>query len=237
MVYGRHQMNFISHFYLDRDVQNSLFIVGSVTPDLMSIYNSGLRIKKSHLNRFQSNLHPEVPESFVKGLARHFFVDRVFHSSEHFSAETKLISNDLAERFPQYDIQRKFFIGHILLELVLDKILIDSNPGLLEDFYAHFSQADEYIRIQNATAEVSGHDLPKYTSFLKKFYDHKYLRQYKRYEHIAFVLNQILRRVKITGREYLDDPDFIAYMKDYESGLKERYEVFFQEIRDAEVLE
>jgi hypothetical protein len=227
-------MNFISHFYIDRDVQNSLFIVGSITPDLMSIYNSSLRIKKSHLNRFQSNLHPDVPQSFVDGLARHFFVDRVFHSSVHFQAETQRISRELAQRFPQYDIQRKFFIGHILLELLLDKILIDSNPDLLEDFYAHFSQAEEYPLIQNATAEISGHDLPKYTSFLKKFHDHKYLRQYQKYEHISFVLNHILRRVKITKIEYLDDPDFIEYMKDYEAGLKERYQVFFQEIRDAE---
>lgn len=227
-------MNFISHFYLDRDVQNSLFIAGSITPDLMSIYNSGLRIKNSHLKRFHSNLHPDVPESFVRGLARHFFVDRIFHSSVHFTAETQRISRELAERFPQYDIQRKFFIGHILLELLLDKILIDSHPDLLNEFYAHFSRPEEYLLMQNATAEVSGHDLPKYTSFLKKFYDHKYLRQYQRYEHIVFVLNQILRRVRITNRDYLDDREFIAYMKDYEAGLKERYMVFFQEIRDAE---
>jgi hypothetical protein len=121
-----------------------------------------------------------------------------------------------------------------LLELVLDKILIDADPLLLKDFYTHFSHPEDYPIVEAATSEISGHPLPKYQPFLRKFYENKYLYQYQRYEHIIFVLNHILRRVNIAGRAFLDDPGFIDYMKEYERGLAGRYEVFFQEIRDAE---
>ncbi|MEM0995846.1 MAG: hypothetical protein AAGN35_02150 [Bacteroidota bacterium] len=227
-------MNFISHFYADRGVQDALFIVGTVTPDLMSIYNAKYRVKNSHLNKFDRLAHPEVPRSFLKGLERHFFVDRIFHDSDNFRRETERISQELPLRLPQYDIQRKFFIGHLLLELLMDKIIIDRDPRILEEFYGHFADARQYAPLQQFTGLVAGHTLGTYVSFLRKFYENKYLYKYQEYAHLIWVLGQLLRRVRVESRDFLHAPAFLDYMKEYETGLVDRFEIFFTEIHNAE---
>ncbi|HHG83281.1 MAG TPA: hypothetical protein ENJ82_00910 [Bacteroidetes bacterium] len=224
-------MNFISHFYADRTHTDSHFVIGSVSPDLLSIYNSQLRIKNSHLSKFEKTGDNTVSEGFWNGLERHFFVDKVFHSSPNFVIETKKISTLLTERFPHTETPRKFFIAHILLELLLDKILIDQKPGILEAFYAHFSSQGDFSEIQRMTQLVSGNQLNSYDAFLRKFLDKKYLYHYQEYDHITYVMRRILRRVRIAEIGFLEQDAFLTLMQDYEKHLAGIHEIFFEEIR------
>jgi hypothetical protein len=81
-------MNFLAHFFLDKDHPSAFFIVGAATPDLLSIYNSGLRIKAGQVDHLNADAQAHAEPHFLEGLARHFHADRVFHSSPLFSAET-----------------------------------------------------------------------------------------------------------------------------------------------------
>ena len=42
-------MNLVAHFYLDQHHPEPLFAVGAATPDLLSIYNNGIRLKQRNL--------------------------------------------------------------------------------------------------------------------------------------------------------------------------------------------
>lgn len=226
-------MNFISHFYADREQTDSHFVIGSVSPDLLSIYNPELRIKHAHVAKFQKSGVNTVSKGFIEGLKAHFFVDRVFHSSPHFKSETQKISQLLIERFPDQEIPRKFFIAHILLELLLDKILIDLHPGILAAFYDHFASQGDFSEIQASTEQISGKPLNNYTGFLHKFLENKYLYHYQKYDHIIYVLGRIMRRVKIDDIAFLEAPTFLNLMKDYEAHLTGIHETFFEEIQIA----
>ena len=227
-------MNLVAHYYLDRDRVNSYFVVGAATPDLLSIYNSSLRIKARHLKKMSEDQAGRITPPFLSGLYRHFFADGVFHLSPTFNAETKQISNMLVDYFPDLNVQRKFFIGHILLELLIDKILIDKNPGILESYYGHFESLQPFRDLRKASQLAVGHDLPNYEAYMHKFMRRKYLYHYADFEHIAWVLRRILRRVSIRNNQYLQSDTFRKLMADYEEMLAPNIEVFFQEIRDAE---
>jgi len=226
-------MNLVAHFYLDRDLVNSYFTVGAATPDLLSIYNSSLRIKARHLRLLSEEDLGKITPPFLDGLNRHFFADGIFHTSPTFHASTKRISTMLEEYFPDLEVKRKFFVGHILLELLLDKVLINLNPGILESYYGHFEALQPFRDIQRSIEIAVGHPVPNYETYLTKFLRKKWLYAYADAEHIAWILKRILRRVRIRNTHYLTSPNFFKLMQDFEEELTEYHELFFTEIRTA----
>ena len=225
-------MNFLSHFYVDRDEQRPLFILGVVSPDLLSIYNPSLRIKSSQMGHLP--LLPEETNDYVAGLKRHFFVDRVFHSCPRFAEETAYLSRLLEETFPAQDIQRKFFIAHILLELQLDQVLVRRYSTIVQEFYAHFDQMRPFQQARRVTELVAGHPLPHYENFLEKFLQNKYLTHYREHDHIIYVLGRLLRRVNIQDTSFLGMQEFEVLMDNYHARLEGIYADFFADIRNAE---
>jgi|GEM_PF-1624168 len=226
-------MNLVAHFYLDRDRVNSYFVVGAATPDLLSIYNSSLRIKARHLKKMDDDQSGRITPPFLAGLQRHFFADGVFHTSPLFQAQTRRISAMLVTYFPDLDIQRKFFVGHILLELMIDKVLIDQHPGILESYYGHFEALQPFRELKKASELALGHELPNYEAYMTKFLRRQYLYDYANFNHLAWILRRILRRVNIRNSQYLQTETFMQLMQDYEQELIPIKEQFFDEIRQA----
>jgi hypothetical protein len=224
-------MNFLAHFYLDRDCTDSYYAVGAATPDLLSIFNAGLRIKAGQVDHLSPERQAMVHPGFLAGLARHFHADRVFHSSELFSQETHYLSAMLAQRFAEQDVPRKYFVAHILLELLLDKVLIERDPELLPAYYKHFEGAMPFSIVRHGTEVVSGHDLPNYEAFLMKFSENRYLYHYVEYDHLIYILRRLLRRVGIEQTAFLEDQRFTVLMHDFEQRIATYYETFFTEIR------
>lgn len=224
-------MNFLSHYYIDQH-RESPFVIGTLTPDLLSIYYPALRIKAGQVDHFNAALHPEVPPAFFAGLQKHFTVDRIFHSSKRFTEETEHISRMLEQFFPGREIHRKFFIAHILLELQLDQVLIRKDEGIVDRFYSHFKAMQPFHVLRVATETVSGHPLSNYEHFLEKFTENRYLRHYREHDHIIYVLGRLLRRVKIADLAFLGEPAFQDLMDAYHERLEGRYLEFFEEIRN-----
>lgn len=226
-------MNFVAHYFLDRNYESSSFAIGAATPDLLSIYNPSHRIKAAHIRGVSEGALDEHGRELLAGIKRHFHADRVFHSSDFFAEETKEISRSLATHFPDGEVPRKYFIAHVLLELVLDKVLIDHDPLLLDDYYGHFERMDPFRGIQEATTIISGQELPNYDQFLHKFTSNRYLFHYKEWDHILFVLSRIMRRVGIAQRQFLEDKRMMGLMEKLEVRLHERFEDIFKEIAES----
>lgn len=227
-------MNFLSHYYIDQH-RESPYVVGTLTPDLLSIYYPALRIKAGQVDHFDASQHPDVLPLFFAGLQKHFTVDRIFHSSAYFTEETTHISRMLEQYFPSREIHRKFFIAHILLELQLDQVLIRQDAGIVDRFYGHFENLAPFHELRIATETVSGHPLTNYEHFLEKFTENRYLRHYREHDHIIYVLGRLLRRVKIADLSFLGETAFQDLMDAYHERLEGRYQEFFEEIRQHEL--
>ena len=225
-------MNFAAHYFLDLDRPESLFHIGAATPDLLSIYNAQLRIKEGQLAAIDRESLGEVEEIFIEGIKRHFHADKVFHSSDFFREECTDITLRLKTRFEEGVVPRKFFISHILLELLLDKVLIDTHSEILETYYTHFDGISP-LEIRRVTEIAVGKELPNYEGFIGKFIRNQYLFRYTQFDHIIFVLERILRRVSIEEVAFLSQPVFLDLMQKYESRLEHNYPGIFEQIRVA----
>lgn len=223
-------MNFAAHFFLDLDRPESLFHIGAATPDLLSIYNPEMRIKESHLKNIDFDSLGPPEETFIAGIHRHFHADKVFHSSGFFRQETTEIIERLKNSFEEGAVPRKFFIGHILLELLLDKVLIDTHPNMLGAYYEHFAKVSP-LEVRRVTEIAVSRELPNYEHFIAKFIGNQYLYEYMEFDHIVFVVGRILRRVSIDQIGFLSDPTFVNLMKNYEERLEANYPGIFELIR------
>ncbi len=207
-------MNFLSHFYLDRQVENAPFIVGVCTPDLVSLYSREIRIK--HLPVLPA--HSSHYISFTEGIQRHFQADKVFHSSPFFLAETENVSRFLNHYFAEIPLKRSFFVAHVLVELMIDKVLIANDKKLIPDFYHHFHTVG-YIHIAEMTQIAVKKQIDNYAPFIQKFLQNQYLYHYAEYDYIIYVLQRIVRRVGITDTDYLNSSLFRDYLIEYEMQL------------------
>lgn len=224
-------MNFISHFYLDRNLDNSLFFVGVSTPDLVSVFDRNVRLKKNRLPLIMENESSEDEISFYNGLLRHFEVDRIFHTSDFFYSETARITKLLQETFPADELSRTFFVAHVLFELVLDKILIQQDPNLLTSFYSHFDSRSISTFVQ-LTEWATHTPMPRYDDFLQKFLKKKYLYNYTDWRHVTYILKRIMQGVGISKVDYLLDERFISMAEAYEEELTGRMPSAFAWLND-----
>ena len=124
-------MNYLSHYYFDRDEDNKYFNIGLILPDLARSHIAKLRINPYKNITFTTK---EIA-SMNDGCNKHFASDRKFHNWMSFVELTNKATDMISESGDK-DINRDYFITHIMVEILLDKILLDQNPTLADDFYA-----------------------------------------------------------------------------------------------------
>lgn len=124
-------MNYLSHYYFDRDEDNKYFNLGLILPDLARAHIAKLRINPYKNITFTTK---EIA-SMNDGCNKHFASDRKFHNWMIFVELTNK-ATDMIRESGDKDINRDYFITHIMVEILLDKILLDKNPSLADDFYA-----------------------------------------------------------------------------------------------------
>ena len=124
-------MNYLSHYYFDRDEDNKYFNLGLILPDLARAHIAKLMINPYKNITFTTK---EIA-SINDGCNKHFASDRKFHNWMTFVELTNK-ATDMIRESGDKDINRDYFITHIMVEILLDKILLDKNPSLADDFYA-----------------------------------------------------------------------------------------------------
>lgn len=181
-------MNFLSHYHFYKS-DDTYYNVGLVLPDLVR------NICKTHLRPNKSYANP-IHESLGKGSRDHIEGDRIFHQSEFFTVCQNHIS-DLLDK--QAAWPRKWFLNHLLLEIVLDRALMDLNTNLCSDFYNQLEKCD----IQELTIfleHLGVLDFSKFGTGYARFVNFRFIFDYKHNEKIFFALSRVYLR---TGIQYV----------------------------------
>lgn len=197
-------MNFLAHFYTGHTHQSPYFHTGLVLPDLTRNYNRELKLKEEHTNVMQKNDNLILLND---GIRHHLLVDGHFHNSKFFQ-NSMTISNDVfkANNFNTSD-RYLYFISHVLVELLIDRFLIKTDPALCDRFYDSLhavKQADlaEYLH----SLGFSGHE-EGFFKFFDMFKEVQYVRHYVENERLLFALNRIYTRA--TGKELENEKHLI----------------------------
>ena len=100
-------------------------------------------------------------------------------------------------------------------ELLLDAVLIDQNPGLIDRYYDAFQEIDPFVT-QQATNRMTTRETDQLRAWLVLFHKEAFLRDYPDPQRMHLRLNQVMKRVKLqplpegtisvlkTGREIVE---------------------------------
>ncbi|MDA9555170.1 hypothetical protein N9R54_02930 [Pelobium sp.] len=184
-------MNFLSHFYFDRQNTNAYEVLGAVLPDLIKNANKTW------------NPHPEKNESLfadnpahqaiLKGWKKHLKVDNLFHNADFFKHHQHEIKLCLKKTLAGSPV-KPFFLGHISLEILLDSLLITEGLIDVNTFYKHLNAVDtDELSSFLTLCKIS--DLEQFFKYFNIFKNEKYLFSYAQTDKITYALKRICMRI------------------------------------------
>lgn len=218
-------MNFLSHFYFDRDTTDCYMVLGTVMPDLLKNADKTVIIHPEKLYH-----HNGAVNSIIRGWKKHLEVDRYFHGSDFFLTHSHQLKKELLPVIEGSPV-KPFFLGHIALELILDNLLLTTHKITADGFYEHIDGCEE--RIVDEFLKFSG---LKNTAIFFKYYDDfkrsRYLHTYSKAKEIAYALKRICMRIWKDPFTPESEAAMTRVLLNYREGLKDKFMTIFKEIED-----
>ena len=135
-------------------------------------------------------------QNLYAGCSKHYEADKIFHASEFFKWGSK-VCVDLLKVTPfQELVERRWFIGHVLFEMLLDRILVRHKPKVLSDFYENLNLADTQT-LQKFFILNHSVDIEKFMNFFIHFRRVGYIKNYTDNNLFVYSLNRLFMRAKL----------------------------------------
>jgi hypothetical protein len=196
-------MNYLAHAlrFLDRPY----FVAGACLPDLLSVADRDVRLRSRRVEPQLATAAPDDAELY-RGVLQHLADDDWFHATRGFAEVTGEVA-DLFRRSIGADHPTPCsFLGHVVMEMLLDSVLIEQHPEALPRFYEAMDSVDPY-KIQAAVNQCARQPTERLALLIPRFNAERFLYDYITSEGLAYRLNQVLKRVKLTP---LDDSAIVA---------------------------
>lgn len=216
-------MNFLSHFYIDRNNGSTYYKFGTILPDLLRNYNRRIRSNKiQDLVEFDN----EDVRKIKSGIKKHYRVDKIFHYSEFFKSYHALIK----EKLISYQLPKPFFIPHLFLEILLDRVLLLQKKGICNEFYSNLKKVN-FDLIEHFYINNPNYDHNEFCSYIEKFIQYQYIFSYSEKKNIIFAINKICSRIGLKP-PYNDNhnDELTLFITEVENDLKKNYQDIFLEI-------
>lgn len=187
-------MNYFAHGR--RFIDDRYFLAGTAVPDWLNVVNRRVRARAKAAVPFAT--HPdERVAAIARGIAQHHHDDDWFHQTRAFtelSLDFTLRVRDILQPDEGF---RPSFLGHILVELLLDAALIEQEPARLDAYYAALNALDAPA-VTHAVAQITGRDVDLLTQFIPRFSAERFLYDYADDGKLLTRLNHVMRRVGLT---------------------------------------
>jgi len=199
-------MNFLAHGF--RFLDFPYVVAGTAVPDWLSVLDRRTRARSKNAIPFLDSSDEEVRQ-LATGIVQHHRDDLWFHSSRLFNETMLRFAVELRDQLPGDEGFRPSFVGHILVEILIDATLIKRDEKLLEIYYEAIrtvsAEKVEGIvsRISNSgltTSHIGTSDLSNVHSkgladVMNRFADARFLYDYANDNKLLFRLNQVMARV------------------------------------------
>ncbi|MFT5724050.1 MAG: hypothetical protein ACI9JN_001167 [Bacteroidia bacterium] len=182
-------VNFLSHYYFDSKPDQAYFNLGLIFPDIVRNFVRGskldltIKIDDAHLQH-----------DLLMGCIQHVQSDKTFHAWIGFHDTMDFVTQRI--RMSEHDIDKDWFIAHILVELAMDHYLLNQHTELANKLYTDFGNVD--------TAQVHSflgrNDFSKFDSFqngFDQFMNVRYLESYTKADNIVYALGRICTKMNL----------------------------------------
>jgi hypothetical protein len=191
-------MNYFAHAlpFLDEPY----FVAGTGVPDWLTVVDRPVRVRMKRVEPLLRD--PEATTAAVAGGVRqHLLDDARFHKTRAFvetSLELSCRARDVLRAETGF---RPAFLGHLLVEVLLDAALAAEQPARLEAYYRALAAVDPDL-VQQAVNRMASQPTERLAVMISQFCRHRILWDYLEDGKLMARLNQVMRRV---GLEPLPD--------------------------------
>ncbi len=185
-------MNYLAHGF--RFVSDPYFLAGTAAPDWLNVIDRKMRLRSKTAALWQDHADPRYA-SFAKGVMQHHHDDGWFHGTTIFTELNLQFTRTIRDLLGKDDSFRPSFLGHILVELLLDNTLAEEDhPGRLGSYYEAMGQLDPAL-LQTIISQMATKPSDRITLLIPRFIDEQFLYDYADDERLLVRLGHIMRRV------------------------------------------
>jgi hypothetical protein len=188
-------MNYFAHGrqYLD----HPFLLAGTALPDWLSVVDRRVRVRSPAALRFLTSRDQRVV-GLAAGILRHHEDDAWFHRTRAFAELSWQFTASLRDELPGDAGLRPSFLGHILVELLLDAALIQSQPQQLRRYYETLDRLDAEL-IAWIVNRMAGRPAAQLAAFITRFSAERFLYDYAEDAKLLYRLNTVMRRVGLSA--------------------------------------
>lgn len=185
-------MNYLAHglSFLDRPY----VLAGTAVPDWLSVTDRALRLRAQQLRGYQ--LASDRPASdVIAGVLTHLADDAAFHVTAVFRSTAAELTGKLRGILGEGSGVRVAFVGHLLVELLLDAVLAAEVPGLLDSYYTSLARAEASL-VESAVNGVAPRETKGLAAFMAHFVEARVLSDYLEDGKLLARVNQVMVRIR-----------------------------------------
>jgi hypothetical protein len=178
-----------------RFLADPYFLAGTAVPDWLNVADRRVRVRRKHADPFAQDANPQLA-ALAGGIVQHHCDDAWFHETRAFHELSLELTLRCRDALPPDEGFRPSFLGHILVEILLDAALIDAEPQRLADYYQALSQVDPQA-VQDAVNRMTplAGGTARLAPLIRGFCDVRFLFDYASDSKLHQRLNQVMLRV------------------------------------------
>jgi hypothetical protein len=177
-------------------IANPHFLAGTAVPDWLNVVDRKIRVRADDVRAFADG-SGSPSGLFAEGILQHLADDEWFHATRGFELATREMTDAFREHLSKTEENpRAAFLGHITTELLLDRVLIETEPRRLDDYYASLASVDP-AWIENTLGWFLDRPVSGLASFIERFLEARFLFDYLDASKLIYRLNQVTRRIKL----------------------------------------
>lgn len=187
-------MNFLAHAYgrLDHAL-GPHYLAGLALPDWLGVLRGRVKCRARTAAPWVDHADPRLA-ALAQGVMQHHADDAWFHATPAFAELSLELAKTLRVALADRTGMRPWFLGHVLLEMLLDAELMRRDPDLVEGYYNQMRSADP-AHIAAGTALMIGQPVDGLAGLIDRFIAMRFLADYAEDTGLIFRLGQVAQRV------------------------------------------
>lgn len=129
------------------------------------------------------------------GCLQHYNDDKIFHASEFFNFGSDACIKIINEAGFQEHVQRKWFLGHVMFEIFLDRLLVQHTTSLTNNFYKDLVSINTNDLVEFCTL-FEANNIETLMNQLNYFINAAYIKNYANNNLFVYSLVRIMQRAK-----------------------------------------
>jgi hypothetical protein len=184
-------MNYFAHGR--HFVDNPYLLAGTAVPDWLSVLDRRVRARARFARRFLASRDQRIVQ-LATGIVRHHHDDNWFHRTRAFAELSWEFTAEVRDHLPRDEGLRPSFLGHILVELLLDAELASRDPARLNRYYNCLDQLDVEL-VAWIVTRITARPASRLSLLIPRFSTERFLYDYVDDGKLLYRLNNVMHRV------------------------------------------